>query len=327
MNSNIKLSRWLVRLSLLSAISVFILIGVGAFTRLSNAGLGCPDWPACYGHWLVSHATNVSAHSQVIKAQIEMVHRYLAAIVSIPVMSVIILCVFSANYLGVSFVFYALSLSCLLFAQIVLGMLTVTLKLSPIMVVSHLLVGMLILSILWWIYLRARQIASGVAFERASIGLRVFGFCCVMLLFMQIVLGGWTSSHYAGLICHGLLACKPTQALSYDYHNAFLSNQLVLPDGALMTIQVAHRWGALIVGLSLFSLFLWVKRAPSSQQNVKKIAHYLLMLLALQIMIGMLNVVWQLPLWLALAHNMVAAIMLLILMTVYFYLSHQVVSQ
>jgi cytochrome c oxidase assembly protein subunit 15 len=265
-------------------------IGVGAFTRLSDAGLGCPDWPACYGQWFVKKPS-VASHINIQKAQTEMGHRYLAGVLGVLIMMVAILCAMIASSAGFRFLIFSLGLFLLLMYQVLLGMLTVTLKLSPIIVAQHLLVGMFLLSLLWLIYLNARKINATkiqLAPFTQSKKLNTFAIICFLLLILQIVMGAWVSGHDAGLIYHG--------------------------------VSAVHRWGALVIGVAFLALFLGIKKVYPSHYALKNTAHLLLVFLLFQVILGAVNVIFVLPLFVAIAHNLVAATLLLIMTTINYYL-------
>ncbi len=272
-----KSTKYLSTLSFIAACLTFIVIGLGAFTRLSNAGLGCPDWPGCYGH-LIASQQSAAQPINLYKAQVEMVHRYFAGTLGAFVIVIALLCAITSRY------FLSISLFALIVYQVLLGMWTVTLKLSPAIVMQHLLAGMTILSLLWLIYLntRSRVIENvNTAFTKTF---RTFALFGLILLFLQIVLGAWTSSHYAGLLYDGLSA--------------------------------AHRWGGVIVGCVLFSLFLSIQIQYQTHLHLRKISWYLLFFLGVQICLGLINILFQLPLWIAIAHNLTAATLLLIMVTI-----------
>lgn len=293
---------WLSRLSKLSFFAVFLLylvIGLGAFTRLTDAGLSCPDWPACYGHFVVPKNPAVLQridaqypHAPIVvhKAQTEMAHRYLAGVLGIIIVAASVLSILLMRSAGSSFLVYGVLLLCMLVYQVLLGMWTVTFKLAPIVVTQHLLVGTAIIALLWMMYLRSRNKKTSVT-APVDKKLRLFGFFCLALLFLQIGLGGWTSSHDAGT------------------------------EMAPLVIQMMHYSGALLVTFSFLSLFLWIKLRCRDNRSLSRIAHYLLVLLFFQIILGGVNVMMHVPLVIALLHNLVAVTMLLVLVTVNYHLN------
>ncbi len=303
-------------LTLFTSLLALSVILLGAYTRLNDAGLGCPDWPGCYGHLVLPNS-----HEQLLQASIqyqqpvekgkawtEMTHRYLAGSLG--------LCIFVLSIWGCirkikkkQIPVLPILLMGLLVFQALLGMWTVTLLLKPIIVMLHLLGGLTILSLLWWQYLGLkipkRNPHPGQFKSWALIGL--------LLLFTQIALGGWTSANYAALICPDFPYCQgkflPTMSFSH-----FFSDKSQL---GLITIHMTHRFGALIVGsfLSIFSVILWRKGA---NKTVRHLGLVLLILLSIQITFGIFNIIKFLPMPIAVGHNLVAALLLIMMLTINF---------
>ncbi len=327
------------KMNLLSIFALFAacfalgVIGLGAFTRLMDAGLGCPDWPLCYGHVYVPHAIAVDKY----KAWAEMVHRYFAGLLSILIVCVIGLS-FMRSYRNRMTVLCSLALVILILYQIILGQLTVTLKLMPIIVVGHLIGGFLILSFLWLIFLtsshefsvmpaelRARwhpewQLNSS-GWSRPDICV-YFAYIAIVLIFLQIMLGAWTSTNYAALSCPDFPFCfNDHPFFSMDFQRAFhffTDKNLnyeggILSDTARQTIHMSHRLGALVVTIYLFIFTLLIRiKSP--------VIFWIWGLLTLQIFLGIVNVTFQLPLFSAVSHTLVAAMLLLSLVTFLFQL-------
>jgi len=325
-------------LSILAGFATFFalgVIGLGAFTRLLDAGLGCPDWPLCYGHLLAP----INSISEVIithypaypayKAWAEMIHRYFAGTLGCLIIIIFIITLkknarYKSNLLLSSF------LLILLFWQIMLGQWTVTYKLLPIVVTGHLLGGFAILSILWLIYLNNNSILfiKLQSDERTIFHITAF-FASIglILLLIQIFLGAWTSTHYAALSCTDFPLCQNNQAFSLTgFSQAFTLwtpvginyEGGILSDTIRQTIQMVHRIGALILTayLLLFAMIASVKliKFPKIMQSI----YILLALLVLQLCIGMMNVLFKRPLVIAICHNLVASLLLLALITLIF---------
>ena len=304
------------RLLLAAAALALCVVVLGAYVRLSDAGLGCPDWPGCYGHLTVPHS---AAAQQVFpdkplethKAWKEMVHRYFAGTLGLLILAICVTAWRGRGRLATSPVLPT-ALLLLVMMQAALGMWTVTLLLKPVIVSLHLLGGMATLALLVWLassrYLPA---ASGNA-RWALLGLAV--------LVCQILLGGWTSSNYAALVCPDFPACQGAWWPHTDFANAFhLVRELgVNADGSQLSIEsltaihLAHRLGALVTFLYLG----WLGSKLLRVHGLESWAKLLLGLLLAQIGLGISNVVFSLPLLVAVAHNAGAAMLLITLVVI-----------
>ncbi len=310
------------RLNLLTLVLTFVLIVLGAYVRLSNAGLGCPDWPGCYGHIGVPDATHEVAAAEAAyperpveapKAWKEMVHRYLAGIVGLLIGGLALLA-WRDRSRALPRVL-SLATVAVVMVQIVFGALTVTLKVKPIIVTTHLMLGLTTLSLLWWMWLGTRG-TSATTLPKAGL-LKPLSIAALALLCGQIFLGGWTSTNYAALACPDFPACHDSYLPKGDLGEAFkLWRGLgidyefgVLDTAARASIHLVHRYGALALSLVLIAVagyLLSLRRSPFTQLGVA-----LLAALALQVAIGVGLIHLQLPLWLADAHNAGAALLLL----------------
>ncbi|NMH65031.1 COX15/CtaA family protein [Shewanella salipaludis] len=307
---------WLLRLTLVFSLMVILM---GAYTRLSDAGLGCPDWPGCYGHIKVptqSHeiarAQNNFPHLEIepAKAWLEMIHRYIAGALGLLVLSILVLCLRSRDTPKKLPLFIAV----LIVFQAALGMWTVTMKLMPLIVMSHLLGGFTLISLLLLLYLRTHPLPR----IRVSPGARILAAVGLAALIGQIVLGGWTSSNYAALACTALPVCEGDWLANLQWARAFSPFQGnhpsfefgVLDYASRMTIHVSHRFGALLTGAILLSLGVTLL-AGDQPAWVRRSGALLICLLLLQIGLGVSNVVLHLPLGIAVSHNGGAALLLL----------------
>ncbi len=300
-------------LSLSSSIFAFGLMMLGAYTRLTDAGLGCPDWPACYGQWMVNASTAITNPSLHLgKAWTEMLHRYMAGLLGLGIAGLIVVQLKRAKS-NTARVLPFLIGAVLLF-QALLGMWTVTLKLWPVVVMGHLMGGMLLLSLLWVTTLNAKipPPAFGMAQDG---GLRIVAALTLLMLILQIALGGWTSANYAALVCPDFPSCHTGTSVVWDFVGA--SNVKFIPGGvellsanALITIHMLHRLGAMLCVFFIagLALIIWIKE---SNRTLHGIATTMAILLTLQIGLGIANVLAKIPLPIALAHHAVSALLLL----------------
>lgn len=307
--------RALILLTLILALGV---VSLGAYVRLSDAGLGCPDWPGCYGHLTPHHAAEkieaaVSGdpHGPVshAKAWKEMAHRYLAGALGVLVLA-IALAGWRLRRDTQRTPLLPLVLLALIVFQALLGMWTVTQLLKPFIVSAHLLGGMATVSLLMWLWLRERSQSAHVYFAQAG-HLRGEAALGLLLVIVQIALGGWVSTNYAALACADFPLCQGQWVPPMDFEHAFaLHRELgetvsgeLLPLAALTAIHWTHRLMALVVAIFLIWLVIRLLRAPGYVGLGLAIAA----LLALQVTLGISNVMFSLPLSLAVAHNAGAA--------------------
>jgi cytochrome c oxidase assembly protein subunit 15 len=315
------------KLVLLSIILATVVIALGAYARLTDAGLGCPDWPGCYGHISFSKTTeNIEVAQQAFperpfeehKAWNEMIHRYFASALGFLILVIFINSLFNkANNKPVKLPLFLVFLVCF---QGALGMWTVTLNLLPAVVMGHLLGGFTVLSGLFLLYLRLTpyQIPAGDARLRNFGKYSVIG---MVILTCQIALGGWTSANYAALACTELPLCEGNWYERLDFAGAFSipeaeNYEFGAHDYAeRMTMHIVHRIGALITFLYLcwFGIRLY---AAASSSLIKKLSILMVTVLGAQIILGVSNVVYSLPITVAVMHNIVAACLMLVLVTI-----------
>ncbi len=312
---------WLNRISILAVVVALLVIALGALTRLSDAGLGCPDWPGCYGHLSVPQSLSTLGAK---KAWLEMIHRYFAGSFAVLVMLVAFLCALNAVKQGFSYLVLALLLFALVVYQALLGMWTVTLKLLPIVVSQHLIGGMSLLVLLWWAQLKSRYQHRNLASFSA---LRFFAALGLVLIFFQVALGAWTSTNYTALSCDHFPFCKATP-INWDFKEAFklFSSSGMNYEGGLLneaarqTIQVTHRIGALLLSLYLGIFSGFILYARKKEKRLCRQVIVLLILLVLQLVSGVANVLLHLPLLVAMLHNLQAALLLCVMVAINFYL-------
>ncbi|MDR3387381.1 MAG: COX15/CtaA family protein [Rudaea sp.] len=312
------------RLAWLATAFALLVIVFGAFVRLSNAGLSCPDWPTCYGKltWPTQTHEIVRANAafpdrpvESDKAWREQVHRILVGGLGLVTFALALLAGWRRRDLGRLAVVPWLA-AALIFFQAALGMWTVTLKLLPLVVVAHLLGGMTLFALLAYTALRLSLVPAGNAENAALRGMTLLG---LVLLGAQIALGGWTSANYAALACGtDFPGCLGQWTPPTDFHSAFVLwrgigvdyEGGVLDAPARTAIQLAHRLGALIV----FAYGFWLAILASRRRETRLPGVALSAALLLQVALGVGNVVLGLPLPVATAHNGGAAILLFVLL-------------
>jgi heme a synthase len=320
------------RIALAGVLLALCVIVLGAWVRLSNAGLGCPDWPGCYGHFTAgtaaenADAANAAYPHRPIeyqKAVKEMVHRYFASALGILIL------VLAASALANRRdpdqpVKLPIVLVALVIFQGLLGMWTVTLLLKPLIVVLHLLGGLTTMALLAWLATRKRRSDSPAIPLRALprtaglISLPALALAGLIVLSLQITLGGWTSSNYAALACPDFPTCQNAFWPDMDAKDAFVLwrglgidyEGGVLDHPARVAIHFVHRLGAVVAALVLGALSIRAWRFGATQA-IRTAGAILGMILIAQLLLGPLMVVRALPLSLATAHNAVAALLLL----------------
>lgn len=310
------------KITLTAIVLAFVVIVFGAYVRLTDAGLGCPDWPGCYGFFGVPESSESLLEvektfpGQVVesgKAWREMIHRYIASTLGFLILILFGLSLSqkrkSGDHRKTRLPFYLLML---VIFQGLLGMWTVTLKVHPAIVSAHLIGGLSTLSLLFFYYKKLNTINPTI--ERLN-GFVVLGFC---FLIIQILLGGWTSTNYAALGCPDLPLCYgQIWPDNMDFKTGFLSWQSfgenyeggLLPPPARTAIHFTHRMGAIVALFLLGSI--GIKYLSHKHKSVQSAAKYFLAALIIQLMIGVVMVWTSINLSLATAHNAFAAILLL----------------
>lgn len=311
------------RLTLFATLLALIVVSFGAYTRLTDSGLGCPDWPGCYGTLTVPESIDQIEKAQAVypdspveveKAWIEMIHRYIAGILGVMILVIAFMSIKLRDQINYSLKWPFFLLGLVIF-QAALGMWTVTLLLKPAVVSSHLLGGMTVLGILTFLmhrnYGTHRENFVSNRFER-----NIIRFSLV-LLFIQIALGGWTSTNYAALACTDYPTCHGSLIPEMDFSNAFtifrelgvtsLGEPLSLE--ALHAIQWVHRVGAIV----LLGYLLFVAYILKVNQGFNMWRNVLILVISLQFIIGIANLLLHLPIVLATLHNLGAALLVVIL--------------
>jgi cytochrome c oxidase assembly protein subunit 15 len=309
---------WFRRLALAGALLAAAVVVLGAWVRLTDAGLGCPDWPGCYGH-VYPEASSADPHSgfHFAKALHEMIHRYFATSLGLVIT---VLLIWAVRYRGDRD--QPLIPPALLFVVVclqgALGALTVTLLLKPLIVTAHLLGGLTTLGLLWWL----AQSPGTRQLTETEAALRKYAVAGLAVLIVQIALGGWTSTNYAAVACPDLPTCQHSWWPPMDYRDAFVLwrgldinyEGGVLTNPARIAIHFTHRLGALAAGSILVSLGLMtVLRARS--RRLKLAGSLVVLAVMLQMSLGMATVHWGVPLPLATLHNAGAAFLVISMVT------------
>lgn len=314
----------------LAAVTLFLtldLIVFGAFTRLTDSGLGCPDWPGCYGQAnpFQSHAEIHAAQTlmptgpvTVVKAWIEMTHRYFAMVIGVLMIALMIISwrmwIKSRRQDFKFSPWLPTSLFMLVCIQGVFGMWTVTLKLQPIIVTLHLLLGLTLLGGLTWLYARqtaitaTRQVSPKIWWP-AGIALAV--------LSIQIAFGGWVSSNYAVLACTDFPLCNNALIPPMDFTNGFTlwrdlgktATSEFIPFTALTAIHWTHRSFAIVVVLVVG----WVAYLATANRETQNVSKWIFILLAIQFASGISTIYFSWPLIIAVIHSAGAALLVMLL--------------
>lgn len=323
---------WFRRIARLAAVLGLVVVVVGAYVRLTDAGLGCPDWPGCYGHVSPAQAAGDAAAINAAhpdrpfeyqKALNEMVHRYIASTLGLLILGLVAFSVWNRRDPAQPRVLPWVLLATVVM-QGLLGMWTVTLLLKPLIVTLHLLGGMATVSLLWWLSLEPEHREIKAA-ERKVRRLAIVTMAFVVL---QVSLGGWTSTNYAAAACTQFPQCQDSWWPDMDFKDGFkLWRGLgidyeggVLDAPARVAIHYTHRLGAYVVIGLLITLGLAARRRAQTFP-LRAAGLALLVALTLQMLIGM-NLIWQgWPLWLGTAHNAGAALTVLAMVTLLRYLT------
>lgn len=320
-------------LAVLATGLALVVVILGAYTRLTHAGLGCPDWPGCYGFIAVPTSDTQLAHAQLHfphapveadKGWSEMLHRYFAAGLGLTILLLALQAWRTRHHPGQPLRLPLLILV-LVVAQAAFGMWTVTLKLWPQVVVTHLLGGFATLSLLMLLALR---LSGAPIHGSCPVQLRRLARIGLLLVVSQIALGGWVSANYAAMACTDLPTCQGQWWPDADFANGFHINQHIGPNylggrldsEARTAIHLTHRIGALLVLVNLSIL-----ARQLSRNGLKRLAALLMLALIAQLGLGVSNVLLHLPLAVALGHNVGSAALLLSMVLINYRLAHSAV--
>ncbi|MGZ8212979.1 MAG: signal recognition particle-docking protein FtsY [Methylosarcina sp.] len=318
------------KIALVGAILALIVIVMGAYVRLSGAGLGCPDWPGCYGQAVVEDSAEFKSGAElafpgqpldIVKAWKEMGHRYLAAGLGAIILLLAVLSWWQKQCRAAAMT-ASWGLAAMAAMQAALGMWAVKLHAMPVVVTAHLLLGMLTFWLLYWLYLR---VGPGVSPASARRGPANFARLGMLVLFLEIILGGWTSTNYASLACPDFPLCQGEWWPNADYRGALNAFQGlmtgetgVLSAEAQVAVHWLHRVGAVLTLILLGGIALSAASAKHSKL-VRRGALWLSLVLIIQFGLGIAVVKLGLPLWIAVAHTAFAALLMLPLIAISFY--------
>ena len=323
------------KLALAAVLLGLTVVVLGAYVRLTAAGLGCPDWPGCYGHVtplgaeqsLATGAVLPGQALEVTKAWHEMIHRYAASTLGFLIVLLAALGI-ASRHESPRRARYAVALLGIVVLQGALGMLTVTLLLRPLIVTLHLIFGLTTVSLLWWLWLslEGEETATGPSRTAGAVGGTSRGAAwaarlavlALVVLAAQIILGGWTSTNYAAIACPDFPTCQGSWWPAMDYRHAFVLWHApsidyeggILTNAARRAIHFTHRMGAAVTACVLIAAALAAFRQRALARP-RAVAWLVLAALAVQLTIGVSMVLRGFPLWLATAHNAGAALTLL----------------
>ena len=306
---------WFRRLALAGALLAALVVVLGAWVRLTAAGLGCPDWPGCYGH--VYPDAELGAGAAFAKALHEMIHRYVASSLGLVIVTLLTLSIVNRRDPDQPRA-VPLALFLLVCLQGTLGALTVTLLLTPLIVTAHLLGGLSTLALLRWLSITPSRADLSAQEE----GLRGFAVVATGVLVMQLALGGWTSTNYAAVACPDFPTCqnswwpqmdyadgfRPSHGLGIDYEGGILAGP------ARVAIHFTHRLGAAVTGSVLLALATLTWRRARSPR-LRRVALGLGAAVCLQVGLGIATVLWGVPLPVATLHNAGAALLVVMMVT------------
>jgi len=338
-----KKTQRLITLTNIGLLLAFVVVVLGAFTRLVDAGLGCPDWPGCYGFLSVPESHEEIAQAQERfpdalveseKAWPEMIHRYFAGALGLLILGIAWF-TFQYSRENAQFRSSRISTLCtvllvLVICQAAFGMWTVTLKLWPQIVTTHLLGGFATLSLLWVIRLKLDRYGlpsrtlPGADILVSDTSIRRHARLGLVILVFQIALGGWTSSNYAALACPDFPTCQNEFWPEMDLKQGFDVFQTLGPNylGGLMSgharvaIHMMHRSGAVVTLFALLILGLRMLSRDAVSKESRVAVNFMFALLACQLALGIANVVFSIPLWVATMHNGVGVLLLLSVISV-----------
>ena len=317
---------WFQRILVITTILTLCVVVFGSYVRLTDAGLGCPDWPGCYGTLTVPQSEEAISQAlqqfpdsmvETDKAWVEMIHRYIAGILGLLILFIAVKSYKLRDEIKITLKlpFFILALVCL---QAILGMWTVTKLLQPAIVTTHLIGGMTILGLMT--FMTHRQLGTQINNDSINRHTMTIARLSLFVLFIQILLGGWTSTNYAALACTDYPTCHGSLIPDMNFKDGFsIFRELGMTSGgeelslqALHAIQWVHRMGAIVLTALVLYLFYLLRNFP----GLGFYRNLLLILISVQFVVGIANLLLHLPIALATIHNLGAALLVIILVVI-----------
>ena len=317
---------WFQRILVITTILTLCVVVFGSYVRLTDAGLGCPDWPGCYGTLTVPQSEEAISQAlqhfpdsmvETDKAWIEMIHRYIAGILGLLILFIAVKSYKLRDEIKITLKLPFFILALVSF-QAILGMWTVTKLLQPAIVTTHLIGGMTILGLMT--FMTHRQLGTQINNDSINRHTMTIARLSLFVLFIQILLGGWTSTNYAALACTDYPTCHGSLIPDMNFKDGFsifrelgmTSSGEELSLQALHAIQWVHRMGAIVLTALVLYLFYLLRNFP----GLGFYRNLLLFLISVQFVVGIANLLLHLPIALATIHNLGAALLVIILVVI-----------
>lgn len=321
------------RLALFSALLAFLLVALGTWGRVSEAGLGCPEWPGCYGRLFAPQTAQDLTEARSFFARRmpeeekqlkETLHRYLSGALGLLIIRLVWLGWKLKKHVRRQQVLIPALVFVLVFAQVVLGIVTVKLQHKPLVAMLQLSAGMMTFGMLWWVVLREQRFWKSVTAASTAVlrRLRPRALLGLSLVIIQVALGGWVSANYAAMACPDFPTCQGSYWPGMDFTDGFVLwrdigldyEGVLLNLEAATAVHMAHRLGALITLLYVGWLALHTIRL-GARDNLCRFGLLVLVMLLAQVTLGIITVLTHLPVVMVVAHSVMAALLLMSLLT------------